>query len=94
MKVSEDNANLIMNSIYSNYEDICHGRFENYDPFGEFCCDVIKENFPYLLKQTAAEILHVVAVEVNRYHIQDLVEKLRSDVDPTLIDIIDNGRNY
>lgn len=94
MKVSEDNANLIMNSIYSNYEDICHGRFENYDPFGEFCCDVIKEKFPYLLKQTAAEILHVVAVEVNRYHIQDLVEKLRSDVDPTLIDIIDNGRNY
>ena len=85
MKSSEDQAQHIIQSVEQSYQDVCYGSFEANDPFADFAAAVIKSDFPFVVKEIAASILHYIAWNVNRFHAQRLIENLISNgIEPLL----------
>lgn len=83
MLQNEENAKYIINSIYEDYEDVCKG-FEDYDNFATFTFDILNKNFSFDTKRIAAKILNSIAVKQNRFHAQNLIEKLKDGVEPMI----------
>lgn len=56
-----------------------------------FAYRVLKDSFPFVVKETAANILRFVATDVNRFSAQRLVEELKEDgLEPMIEDILDS----
>lgn len=88
MKTSEDHAQHIIQSIESSFRKVCKS-FESNDPFASFSAKVIREDFSFVVKETAATILRYVAWDVNRFFAQHIVEDLIDEgIEPMLEDII------
>ena len=88
MKTSEDHAQHIIQSIESSFREVCKS-FESNDPFASFSAKVMRGNFSFVVKETAATILRYVAWDVNRFFAQHIVEDLIDEgVEPMLEDII------
>lgn len=91
MHLDDAHAQHIIQSVDKTYQDICGRSFEAYDPFAHFAYKILKDNFPYVVKEIAANILRYVATDVNRFNAQDLVKKIKSaGIEPMLEDILDS----
>ena len=88
MRTSEDHAQHIIQGIESSFRDVCK-TFESNDPFASFSARVIRGNFSFVVKETAATILRYVAWDVNRFYAQHIVEDLIGEgIEPMLEDVI------
>lgn len=91
MKTSEEHALYIIQSVDKSYQEICGRTFVNYDPFASFAYTVLRTGFPYVVNETAANILRFVAKDVNRFAAQHLVEDIKNfGVEPMIEDILDS----
>lgn len=91
MKINEDHALYIIQSIDKSYQDVCGRSFEAYDPFASFSYNVLCSGFPYVVNETAANILRFVAWDVGRFFAQHLIEDIKNiGVEPMLEEILDS----
>lgn len=91
MKCDDAHAQYIIQSIDSTFRDVCGRSFEANDPFATFSYKVLSANFPFVVKEIAANILRYVATGVNRFSAQRLVEKLKQEgLEPLLEEILDS----
>ncbi len=91
MSTSENNAINVVRAVEESYTGVCGRSFSNYDPFADFSFHILIGEFSFVVKEKAAGILRHVAVIVNRYHAQDLVEKLKNKgIEPLLEEILDS----
>lgn len=91
MHLDDAHARHIIQSIDKTYQDTCGRSFAAYDPFAHFAYKILKDNFPYVVKEIAANILRYVATDVNRFNAQDLVKELKAEgIEPMLEDILDS----
>ena len=89
MKTSEEHALYVIQSIDQSYRDVCGRSFAAYDPFASFAYTVLVNQFPYVVNETAANILRFVAKDVNRFSAQHLVEDIKDrGVEPMIEDIL------
>ena len=90
MEIDETHAQHIVQSIDRSYQDVCGRSFSAYDPFAAFSYKVLKGNFSFVVKETAANILHYVAASVNRFYAHRLIEILKDDgIEPLLEEILE-----
>ena len=88
MKSSDAHAQHIIQSIESTFREMCRS-FAAHDPFASFANRVLKDEFSFVVKETAATILRYVAWDVNRFSAQHMVENLLDmGIEPMLEDII------
>lgn len=91
MKTSDDHALHIIQSIDKSYQEICGRTFVAYDPFAYFAYLVLSNGFPYVVNETAANILRFVAKDVKRFSAQRLINDIkRIGVEPMIEDILDS----
>lgn len=91
MRLDDLHALYIIQSIDASYQGVCGRSFEDYDPFASFAYRVLKDSFPFVVKETAANILRFVATDVNRFNAQRLVEELKENgLEPLIEDILDS----
>lgn len=91
MKTSEEHALYIIQSIDKSYQDICGRTFVAYDPFASFAYLVLRSGFSYVVNEIAANILHFIAWDVNRFSAQHLVEDIKYiGIEPMLEEILDS----
>lgn len=91
MKCNDTHAQHIIQSIDSTFRDVCDRSFDAYDPFATFSYKVLSADFPFVVKEIAANILRYVAKDVNRFSAQRLVEELKKkSLEPLLEDILDS----
>ena len=91
MRLDDSHALHIIQSIDKSYQEVCGRSFEAYDPFATFAYRVLKDSFPFVVKETAANILRLVATDVNRFSAQRLIEELKKDgLEPMIEDILDS----
>lgn len=89
MKTSNEHALYVIQSIDKSYQDVCGRTFAAYDPFAYFAYLVLKNGFPYVVNETAANILRFVARDVNRFTAQHLVEEIINiGVEPMIEEIL------
>lgn len=91
MHLDDSHAQHIIQSVDKTYQDICGRSFSAYDPFAHFAYRILKDDFPYVVKEIAANMLRYVATDVNRFSAQDLVKELKAvGIEPMLEDILDS----
>lgn len=91
MKCDDVYAQHIIQSIDSNYQTVCSKSFAAYDPFATFAYRVLKTDFSFVVKETAATILRYIATDANRFSAQHLIQELKdSGIEPMLEDILDS----
>lgn len=91
MRLDDSHALHIIQSIDKSYQEVCGRSFEAYDPFATFAYRILKDSFPFVVKETAANILRFVATDVNRFNAQRLVEELKkAGLEPMIEDILDS----
>ena len=89
MHLDDNHALHIIQSLDKSYQEICGRSFEAYDPFANFAYKVLKDNFPIVVKETAANILRFVATYVNRFSAQHMVQELVDEgLEPMIEDIL------
>jgi serine/threonine protein kinase len=89
MKQDDNHAIDIIQGVEDQFRELCP-RFEDNDPIARFAYVVLSEPaFPYVVRELAAGILRYVAVDVNRFYAQRLVETLlKSGLEPLLEEIL------
>lgn len=91
MKTSEEHALYIIQSVDKSYRDVCGRTFAAYDPFASFAYLVLRNGFPYVVNETAANILRLVARDVNRFSAQHMIEDIKNiGVEPMIEEILDS----
>lgn len=91
MKTNEQNAQHIIQCINQTFRDICRGSFEANDPFATFASTVLRENFSFVVKEVAANILRYIAWDVGRFSAQYMIKDIvNAGIDPLLEEIIDS----
>jgi len=86
MSIDNDHACHIIQMIDKEYQDVCQS-FPSYDPIANFAYSVIG-NYSYLVSEIAANILRYIAIDINRFHAQHLIERLINDgLEPAIEDI-------
>lgn len=80
-----------MQSINSNYQNVCRNSFSAYDPFATFANQILRDKFSFVVKETAASILRYIATDINRFYAQRLVQDLKDiGIEPMLEEILDS----
>lgn len=91
MNLDDAHAQHIVQSVASTYHEVCGRSFSAYDPFASFAYRVLQGDYSFVVKETAANILRYVAVDVNRYSAQRLVEEIKQvGIEPMLEEILDS----
>ena len=89
MKLDDTHAIYIIQTIHSNYEQYLK-RFEDADPFASLSYRVLKEQFPFIVNEVAAQILHYVAYEVGRFSAQRKIDNLiENGIEPMIESILE-----
>lgn len=89
MEIDETHANHVIQLVDKSYINICGKEYELYDIFANMSAQIIKNKFPYVVKEIAANILRYVAVVVHRFHAQRLIDDLvKFGIEPMLEDIL------
>ncbi len=89
MKIDETHAQHIVQSVENTYDQVCYGVFNAYDPFANFAYCVLNENFSFVIKEYAANILHYISRNINRFGAQRLEEEiLKKGLEPLIEDIL------
>lgn len=90
MKCDEEHALHIIKNVESTYQYECGNVFAAYDTFSSFAYHILKEDYSYSVKEIAATILNYVAVDINRFSAQNMIEQLKKNgMEPLLLDILD-----
>ena len=90
MNTSKEYALYVIQSVDKSYQEVC-GTFEDYDPFASFAYSVLRSGFPYVVNETAANILRFIARDVNRFSAQRLIDDIKNiGVEPLIEDILDS----
>lgn len=91
MKMDDNHALHVIQLIDKSYIDICGNNYQAYDIFATITAEILKEKFSYLVKEISASILRCVAVDVNRFYAQRLIEDVKKfGVEPMIEDILDS----
>ena len=91
MKTSEEHALYVIQSVDKSYQEVCGRTFVAYDPFASFAYLVLRSGFPYVVNETAANILRFVAQDVRRFSAQHLIEDIKNiGVEPMIEEILDS----
>ena len=91
MKLSDEHAQHIVQSIDSTFREVCGRSFSAYDPFASFAYRILYSDFSFVVKEIAANILRYIAKDINRFPAQDLVEDLKKKgIEPLLEDILES----
>lgn len=91
MHLDDTHAQHIVQSVSRTYQDICGRSFAAYDSFVAFAYKILRDDFPYVVKEIAANILRYIATDINRFSAQDLVKKIIAEgVEPMLEDILNS----
>ena len=91
MKTSEEHALYVIQSVDKSYQEVCGRTFVAYDPFASFAYLVLRSGFPYVVNETAANILRFVARDVNRFSAQHMIEDIKNiGVEPMIEEILDS----
>ncbi len=89
MKCDDNHAQHIIQSIDSTYRIVCGRTFEAYDPFALFSYLILNNDFTFIVKEIAANILRFIAKDVNRFTAQNFVENLQQKgIEPLLEEIL------
>lgn len=89
MNVDDNHALHIIQSIDKEYQSVCGRVFEAYDTYASFAKNVLKGNYSYAVKETAANILRFVAWDVNRFSAQHMVDDIiHEGIEPLLEEVI------
>lgn len=84
MKISEDKANYVIQSIDSSFRNECN-TFESNDPIAHFAYCILTDKFGFTVNEIAANILRCIAYDVNRFYAQRLVDKvIEKGVEPLI----------
>ncbi|MGF6991235.1 serine/threonine protein kinase [Lachnospiraceae bacterium PM6-15] len=90
MKSGESHAQHIIQGVDSTFREVCGWSYEAYDPFASFAYKVLLDDFPFIVKEIAANILRYIAYDVNRFSAQGLVDEvIKRGVEPILEDILE-----
>ena len=90
IKTSREHQSYFIESIENTYQEYCNGNFEAHDTFSYFAYLILKDNFEFLTKEKAANILFYVAKSVNRFNAQEFIgELLKIGLDPFIKDILE-----
>lgn len=88
MKIDDNHALHIIQSIEDNFKTVCGRTYEAYDIFAIFANSVLNGSFTYVVNELAANILRFVAKDVNRFDSQRFIEKLiNRGLDPLIEEI-------
>ena len=91
MKINEEHALYVIQSVDKSYQQVCGRTFEAYDPFASFAYLILKNGFPYVVNEIAANILRFVAIDVNRFSAQRMIESIKNiGIEPMLEEILDS----
>lgn len=84
----------IINNIERAYKDYCGYAFSKYDIYSEIAYEILRDdNFSFSTKEVAANILRTIAVDVNRFSSQRLIDNLmKLGIEPSIEDIL-SGKN-
>ena len=89
MKLDESHAIFVIQGIEDNFRETCK-TFSSHDPIANFAYRVLMEDFPFVIKELSANILRYVAVDVNRYNAQHLVElAISNGLEPLIEEILE-----
>lgn len=89
MHLDDNHALHVIQSLDKTYQEVCGRSFEAYDSFANFAYNVLKDSFPFVVKETAANILRFVATCVNRFSAQHMVQELITEgLEPMIEDIL------
>ncbi|MCI6020686.1 MAG: protein kinase [[Bacteroides] pectinophilus] len=89
MKLDDSHAEFVIQSIDKAYQIVGGRNFESYDVYATFAKRILLDNFTFVVKEIAANILRYVAWDVNRFDAQHMVEDvINVGIDPMLEDII------
>lgn len=88
MKMTEENATLIINQISENYRAVCL-TWKSYDPIASFVTIVLQGNFSFGVKEKSATILHDIAFNARRFNSQRVIERLiEQGMEPLIEEIL------
>ena len=88
MKIDDEHASHLIQSIDSTFRDVCK-TFEDNDAFARLANEILNARFDFSVKEIAASILRYVAYDVNRFSAQDMVNNLiEQGLEPMLEDIL------
>lgn len=91
MNIDDSHAQYIIQSIDQSYQSVCGRSFEAYDVYSSFAKQVLSQDYSFVVKEIAANILRYVAWDVNRFSAQHMIEELiNTGVEPLLEEIIRN----
>ncbi len=94
LQEDEKFANKIIPIIYSSFREIFLRDYSTYDNLAFFCKDLLYSELSYLIKEYAAKIIYIIANEINRYKVQNLITHiLQQDyLEPLLENILEKGK--
>ncbi len=89
MNIDEEHAQHVIQMIDKEYQNMCR-TFESFDPIADFAYSAI--NYPsFIVKEIAANILRYIAIDINRFHAQHLIDNLMaSGVEPAIEDVLNS----
>lgn len=91
MKCEDSHAQHIIQSIDGSFREVCGRSCAAYDPFATLSYRILQGSFSFIVKETAAYILRYVAIDVNRFSAQYMVEDIKEiGIEPMLEDILDS----
>lgn len=91
MDIDDTHAQHIIQSVGRSYWEICGRSFEAYDPFAYLSYRVLLGEYSFVVKETAANILRYIAIDVNRFSAQRLVSDIKDiGIEPLLEDILNS----
>ena len=87
MNIDNEHALHIIQMIDKEYQNVCQS-FPSYDPISDFTYSVIGK-YSYLVSEIAANILRYIAIDINRFHAQHLIDSLiNAGLEPAIEEIL------
>lgn len=88
MRLNDERAIHIIQSVEENYRDACQN-WTDYDSIAQLSNEILLEKFSYIVKERAACIMSNIAYGVNRFNVRDLIKDLiNHGVEPMIEDIL------
>ena len=90
MSIDDKHAEHIIQCVENSFREVCYGSFPAHDIFATFSYDILRGAYSFVVKELAAMILRYIAVDVNRYSAQRLVDNLKKEgVEPLIEELLE-----
>lgn len=90
IRTSDKRSLEVINNIDLAYKDYCGYSFSKYDIYSEMAYEILRDDqFSFMTKEVAASILRTIAVDVNRFNSQRLIDNLiKQGIEPSIEEIL------